>query len=373
MLKRKIISEIQKNLQNPTNRVLIIDGARQIGKSFIIRHVGQGMFPHFIEINMEEDKQGSRLFADAHTSEDFHMALSSFAGKKLGTKKDTLVFIDEIQVYDHLLTLLKFLADEGRYTYIASGSQLGVALKKTQSIPGGRYERIRMYPMDFEEFLWANGIGEDVITHIQESFLHRESLNEGIHNKMLNLMRKYLLVGGLPAAVDSFVKETNIARVRQIHADIHDLYLNDAAKYEKDSGRKLKIQRIYNMVPSTMENRKKRVVAKDIEDKVGKRMENYQDEFDYLSASGIAIECKAISKPSYPLPLNMGKNLLKLYMNDVGMLTALLYRNNIKAVMDDIRSVNLGSVYETFVAQELSAHALDVSTTTTKSMAKWIF
>lgn len=215
-----------------------------------------------------------------------------------------------------------------------------------------------MYPMDFEEFLWANGIGEDVITHIQESFLHRESLNEGIHNKMLNLMRKYLLVGGLPAAVDSFVKETNIARVRQIHADIHDLYLNDAAKYEKDSGRKLKIQRIYNMVPSTMENRKKRVVAKDIEDKVGKRMENYQDEFDYLSASGIAIECKAISKPSYPLPLNMGKNLLKLYMNDVGMLTALLYRNNIKAVMDDIRSANLGSVYETFVAQELSAHGL---------------
>lgn len=358
MLKRKIISEIQQNLQNPTNRVLIIDGARQIGKSFIIRHVGQEMFPHFIEINMEEDKQGSRLFADAHTSEDFHMALSSFAGKKLGTKKDTLVFIDEIQAYDHLLTLLKFLADEGRYTYIASGSQLGVALKKTQSIPGGRYERIRMYPMDFEEFLWANGIGEDVITHIQESFLHRESLNEGIHNKMLNLMRKYLLVGGLPAAVDSFVKETNIARVRQIHADIHDLYLNDAAKYEKDSGRKLKIQRIYNMVPSTMENRKKRVVAKDIEDKVGKRMENYQDEFDYLSASGIAIECKAISKPSYPLPLNMGKNLLKLYMNDVGMLTALLYRNNIKAVMDDIRSVNLGSVYETFVAQELSAHGL---------------
>lgn len=130
MLKRKIISKIQKNLQNPTNRILIIDGARQIGKSFIIRHIGQEMFPHFIEINMEEDKQGSRLFADAHTSEDFHMALSSFAGNKLGTKKDTLVFIDEIQAYDHLLTLLKFLADEGRYTYIASGSQLGVALKK---------------------------------------------------------------------------------------------------------------------------------------------------------------------------------------------------------------------------------------------------
>lgn len=271
-------------------------------------------------------------------------------------KSSTLVFIDEIQAYDHLLTLVKFLMNEDKFTYIASGSQLGITLKRTQSIPGGSYERVRMYPLDFEEFLWANGVGEFAIDAMREAFQKGESLNEDLHNRIMNLLRKYLLVGGLPDAVNTFVKEQNIMAIRQIHSDIHDMYINDAAKYEQESGRKLKVQRIYNMVPSLMENKKKRVVVKDIEDKKGKRMNDYEDEFEYLIASGITLECRAISKPSYPLSQNEGKNLLKLYMNDVGMLSAKLYRNNIKAVMDDECSVNLGSVYETFVAQELTAH-----------------
>ena len=246
--------------------------------------------------------------------------------------------------------------DDGKFTYIASGSQLGITLKKTQSIPGGSYESAHMYPLDFEEFLWANGVGELVIDEMREAFEKGETLNEGIHNRIMNLLRKYLLVGGLPDAVNTFVAEQNIMAIRQIHSDIHDLYLNDAAKYEKESNKKLKIQRIYNMVPSLMENKKKRVVAKDVEDKKGKRMTDYEDEFEYLIASGITLECKAISQPTYPLNQNEGKNLLKLYMNDVGMLTALLYRNNIKAIMDDECCVNLGAVYESFVAQELTAH-----------------
>lgn len=159
MLKRKIISKIEKYLSNPGKKMLIVDGARQIGKSFIIRHVAKNMYPNYIEINMEQDKQGNRLFADARTTTDFYMALSSVAGERMHEKENTLVFIDEIQAYDHLLTLVKFLMEEGKYTYIASESQLGVALKKTQSISGESYERLRMYPLDFEEFLWANGVG----------------------------------------------------------------------------------------------------------------------------------------------------------------------------------------------------------------------
>lgn len=336
--------------------MLLIDGARQIGKSFIIRHIGQELYPNYIEINMEDDKQGNRVFANARTTKDFYLALSTIAGDRMKDKSSTLVFIDEIQAYDHLLTLVKFLMNEDKFTYIASGSQLGITLKRTQSIPGGSYERVRMYPLDFEEFLWANGVGEFAIDAMREAFLKGESLNEDLHNRIMNLLRKYLLVGGLPDAVNTFVKEQNIMAIRQIHSDIHDMYINDAAKYEQESGKKLKVQRIYNMVPSLMENKKKRVVVKDIEDKKGKRMNDYEDEFEYLIASGITLECRAISKPSYPLSQNEGKNLLKLYMNDVGMLSAKLYRNNIKAVMDDECSVNLGSVYETFVAQELTAH-----------------
>lgn len=356
MLKRKIYSKIEAYLKAPSKKMLLVDGARQIGKSFIIRHIGQQLYPNYIEVNMEEDKQGSQVFANARTTKDFYLALSAVAGDKMKDKATTLVFIDEIQAYDHLLTLVKFLMNEGKFTYIASGSQLGITLKRTQSIPGGSYERVRMFPLDFEEFLWANGVGELAIEAMRDAFMKGEVLNEGMHNYIMSLMRRYLLVGGLPDAVNTFIAEQNIVAIRQIHNDVHDLYLNDAAKYEKESEKKLKIQRIYNMVPSLMENKKKRVVAKDIEDKKGKRMSDYEDEFEYLVASGITLECKAISQPTYPLNQNEGKNLLKLYMNDVGMLTAQLYRNNIKAIFNDECSVNLGAVYETFVAQELTAH-----------------
>lgn len=356
MLKRKIYNRIEAYLKAPSKKMLLIDGARQIGKSFIIRHLGKKLYPNYIEINMEEDKQGDGVFASAKTTKDFYMALSIVAGDKMQDKASTLVFIDEIQAYDHLLTLVKFLMDDGKFTYIASGSQLGITLKKTQSIPGGSYERIHMFPLDFEEFLWANGVGELVIDTMREAYKNRTVINEGIHNRIMNLLRKYLLVGGLPEAVNTFISEQNIMTIRQIHSDIHDLYLNDAAKYEEEYNKKLKIQRIYSMVPSLMENKKKRVVAKDIEDKKGKRLADYEDEFEYLIASGITIECKAISQPAYPLNQNEGKNLLKLYMNDVGLLTAQLYKNNIRAIMDDECSVNLGAIYETFVAQELTAH-----------------
>lgn len=356
MLKRKIYSKIESYLKAPSNKMLLIDGARQIGKSYIIRYAGQQLYANYIEINMEEDKHGARLFANVRTTNDFYLVLSAVAGERMKDKSTTLVFIDEIQAYDHLLTLVKFLMADDKFTYIASGSQLGITLRRTQSIPGGSYERVRMYPLDFEEFLWANGVGEYAIDAMREAFKKGEELSEGVHTHIMNLMRKYLLVGGLPAAVKTFVSEQNIMAIRQIHNDIHDLYLYDAAKYEEESGRKLKVQRIFSLVPSLMENKKKRVVAKDIEDKKGKRMSDYGDEFEYLVASGVTIECKAISQPTYPLNQNEGKNLLKLYMNDVGMLAARLYRTNIKAIMDDDCSVNLGAIYETFVAQELTAH-----------------
>lgn len=176
----------------------------------------------------------------------------------------------------------------------------------------------------------------------------------------MDLFRKYLLIGGLPECVDSYLKDINIFHVRQLQAEIHDLYMRDAAKYEKDSGRKLKIRRIYSMIPSNLENKKKRVVAKDIEGKKGKRMTDYDDEFDYLISAGIALDVKAISQPVYPLVQNAGKNLLKLSLNDVGMLTGILYKTNIKPVLDDIASVNLGSVYESVVAQGLKAHGFEL-------------
>ena len=360
MLYRKITKRIEEYLQSGSNRMLLIDGARQIGKSYIIRWVGKRLFQNYVEINMEEDKLGDRIFADARTTKDFYMALSVVEGSKLKEKTNTLIFIDEIQAYDHLLTLVKFLMEEGRFTYIASGSLLGVALKNTQSIPIGSLEIQHMYPMDFEEFLWANGVGEDAVEGMRECFSNQHSLSDAMHNKILDLFKKYILVGGLPKAVECFVETRNVRDFRAIQSETYNLYGVDASKYEQEHSSKLKIRRIYDMIPSNLENKKKRMVIKDIEDKSWKRAKDYLDDFDYLISSGVALEVKAISTPTYPLVENSGKNLLKLYLNDVGILSGIFFRNNIKAVMSDMRSINLGSVYETVVAQELKAHGYDL-------------
>ena len=249
---------------------------------------------------------------------------------------------------------------EKKFTYIASGSLLGVTLKNTQSIPIGSLDIQKMYPMDFEEFLYANGVGEIAIDAMRESFNNNQALSDTMHDKMMDLFKKYLLVGGMPKAVETFVESRNVLKFRSIQKEAHDLYGVDASKYEEEHNKKLKIRRIFEMIPSNLENKKKRIVIKDIEDKKWKRTDDYLDEFDYLISAGIALEVKAISKPSYPLVENSGKNLLKLYLNDVGILSGIFYHNNIKAVMSDIKSINLGSVYETVVAQELKAHGYDL-------------
>ena len=360
VLYRKIGKTIEEHLKSGSQRILIVEGARQIGKSYIIREVGQRLFQNYIELNFIEDAEGPRLFENVRTTDDFYLQVSMLAGEKMGSREDTLIFLDEIQHYPQLLTLLKFLRQENRFTYIASGSMLGIALKMTTSIPIGSIERLHMYPLDLEEFLIANGVGGAAIEQMRKKYLKGESLEESNHRYIMDLTRKYLLTGGLPDAVNAFIETSNITRVRAIHRDIRELYIADAVKYEEQNSRKLKIAKIYRMLPSFMENKKKRVVVKDIDDKKGARYESYSDEFEYLISSGIALEVKAVTTPAFPVSASAGKNLLKLYLNDVGLLTDALYHNNIRAILDDEASVNLGAVYETVVAQELAAHGHDL-------------
>lgn len=358
MLKRKIQKRIEAHFTSDRDKILIVDGARQVGKSFIIRTVGKELFPNFVEINMYDDKKGDKVFEGTGSVTDFYFRLSTVAGSKLKKKNNTLVFIDEIQAYPELLTLLKFLKDDDRFTYIVSGSQLGIALNETLSKPGGRVEIVRMYPLDFEEFLWANGVGTEAIATLKAAFDKQESLDETMHRVFLDFFRKYLLVGGLPDAVNKFIETNNIVEVRKVHDGIQSLYREDAAQYDEEN--KLKIRRIYDLIPSNLENRKKRLQFNDIENKKGKSFASYADEFEYLIQSGIAIEVKAISNPRFPLLESTMKNLMKLYLNDVGLLTNQLYRYNIRAVLDDEKSINLGSVYESVVASELRAHGYNL-------------
>lgn len=354
MLYRKIASVIEQHLLSDSKKIMLIDGARQIGKTYIIRHVGQKCFENFIEINMVEDSIGDRLFANTKTLDDFYLQVSMLAGDRMKEKENTLIFLDEIQEYPQLLTLLKFLQQDNRFTYIGSGSLLGVTLSETTSIPMGSIRKVRMFPLDFEEFLYANGLNEFAMNALRSKFKKCESLDEAMHAKIMDLFRKYLLVGGLPDAVNRYLADKNIVSVREVQKEIHEYYAADASKY--DEVRKLKIRRVFDLIPSNMENKKKRIVAQSIENKRGKTFSDYQDEFEYLISAGIALNVQAISTPVFPLIESTGKNLLKLYLNDVGILSGILYGNNIRAILDDQRSINLGSVYETVVASELIAH-----------------
>ena len=356
MLYRKITSYLEDYLKSDVDTILILEGARQVGKSFSIREVGNRLYPNYVEINFVEDDEGGQLFKNIHKKEDFYLTLSMVAGDKLSTRDDTLVFLDEIQHYPQYLTILKFLREDGRYRYIASGSLLGITLHDTTSIPVGSIIRKEMFPLDFEEFLIANGFGAEAIDSLRQSFMNCQSLTQEHHNHVLDLFHRYLLVGGLPDAVNAYLNTHNIVRVREVQDAIRNLYADDASKYEKEHSKKLLIRRIYEMIPSQMENKKKRIVAQKIRGKEGDRFTQYQEEFEYLVSSGITLAVHAISNPHFPLSESLQKNLLKLYLNDVGLLTGLLYHNNIRPVLDDVRSINLGSVYESVVAQELRAH-----------------
>ena len=356
MLYRKITSYIEEYLKSDTDKILILEGARQVGKSFSIREVGQRLYSNYVEINFVEDDEGRKLFKNIHTKEDFYLTLSMVAGDRLSGRDDTLVFLDEVQHYPQYLTMLKFLREDGRYRYIASGSLLGLTLQDTTSIPVGSIIRKEMFQLDFEEFLIANGFGTEAIVMMRRNYENRQSLSEEQHNHVLDLFRRYLLVGGLPDAVNTYLESHNIVKVREVQEGVRSLYAEDASKYEREHGKRLLIRRIYEMIPSQMENKKKRIVAQDIRGKEGDRFAQYQEEFEYLVSSGIALAVHAISNPRFPLSESLQKNLLKLYLNDVGLLTGLLYHNNIRPVLDDVRSINLGSVYESVVAQELRAH-----------------
>lgn len=355
MLYRKFSSKIESHLLNHPDKIMLVNGARQIGKSYIIRYIGKQLFPHFVEINLKEDKEGIGLFSSVRDVDDFHIQLGAIAGNNLGTKADTLIFLDEIQSYPHLMTMLKFLNQEGRYNYIASGSQLGVALSQTASVPIGSITVEEMCQLDFMEFLLAMGCSQETIDSARTSFINKKPLNESLHNYFMQQFKIYLLVGGLPEAVNKFLESRNMTHVREVQRDIINLYKIDASQYDEE--RRLMIRKIYEMIPSNMENKKKRIVLTRLDDKAGhKQFSDYAEEFEYLTNSGIALSVQAISNPRFPLIESESKNLIKLYLNDVGLLTGILYGLNINAVLRDENSINLGSVYESAVAQELHAH-----------------
>ncbi len=351
MLKRKIENEIAKFKKSQPKSALLLAGARQVGKTFIIRETSKSLYKSYLEINFIKQQGAKTLFTDLKDEDDFFLRLSAFTDKSL-ERGDTLIFFDEVQECPEVVTYIKFLVDDGRYQYILAGSLLGVELKDLRSAPVGYLREIDMYPLDFEEFLTACNFKAELLEHVRQCWQRRDAVNRGIHAKLLELFKLYLVVGGMPAVVQKYIDTRNISEVIAEQKAILREYRKDAAKYDKAN--KLKIERVLDLLPEELNKHNKRFLVSDVED--GGRFCRLDGNFIWLEEAGIGLAACSARDPKPPLRLSRDSSLFKLYMNDVGLLAA-MYSDGIqlKMLAGDLE-INFGSVYENFVAQELHAH-----------------
>ena len=352
MLNRKIDKYLIEYYQKSGN-ALLITGARQVGKTYSIREFGKG-FKSFIEINFIENPDAVGLFKDAKGSTDILMRLSTITNVPM-IKGDTLIFFDEVQECPDIVTAIKFLVDEGSYRYILSGSLLGVELKDIRSVPVGYMGVKEMFPLDFEEFITCVGINENVIATVKEAWTKRRPVDDFIHNKMMELFRLYLIVGGMPAAVSKYLESNNLQEVLAVQQEIIQLYKKDIAKYDPDN--KLYIEEIFNLIPPELNAKNKRFILKRLNENA--KYARYENSFLWLKNAGVAIPVYNVEEPKVPLLLARSRNLLKLFLNDIGLLAA-QYADGIQVrIIKGDKDINFGSIYENAVAQELVAHGFE--------------
>ncbi len=353
MLKRKIDAYI-KHYYEHTNKALMITGARQIGKTFSIREFGKS-FKSFIEINFIESPEAVNLFTNVTSSSDLLLRLSAFTPKPL-VKGKTLIFFDEVQLCPNIVTYMKFLVDEGSYRYILSGSLLGVELKDLRSEPVGYMGIKEMFPLDFEEFITCIGINEDVITSLRSAWENITPVDDFIHNKLTELFRLYLIVGGMPAAVNEYLKTNNLNEVMAVQQDIIRLYKRDIAQYDPDN--KLYIEEIFDLIPPELNAKNKRFILKNLNENA--KFSRYENSFIWLKNAGVAIPVYNVEEPKVPLLLSRSRNLFKLFLNDIGLLASQYAEGIQLRIISGDKSINHGSIYENAVAQELLAHGFDL-------------
>ncbi|MBR5080996.1 MAG: ATP-binding protein [Bacteroidales bacterium] len=350
MIKRKKDNVIRDFLLKD-KRALLVTGARQVGKTFSISRIGKECFEHFVEINFIEKPEALELFGEAKGAGDLLMRLSAFTNRRLVPGK-TLIFFDEVQECKEIVTAVKFLVEEGSYRYVMSGSLLDVELKDIRSVPVGYMDEMEMFPLDLEEFASAIGVGEDVLAHLKECYEQRKPVDDFVHKRMLELVRLYLLIGGMPAVVQKYLDSNNLKQVLEEQRGIIRTYKRDITKYDPEH--KLQIEEIYNLIPSELDAKNKRFILKELSEKA--RFNHFENSFLWLKEAGVALPTYNVEEPRVPLLLNKQRNLFKLFLNDVGLLSA-MYGGNIQLrLLGKDTNINHGAIFENLVAQEFYAH-----------------
>lgn len=355
MLRRKAMDELREWKRLKTRQALLVTGARQVGKTFLIRQFAQENYESLVEINLIEQDEARRAFETASNADALFLRISAYADQEL-IPHETLIFIDEVQECKEVVTALKFLIERygDDYDFVVSGSLLGVELKDVRSLPVGYLSIVQMYPLDLEEFCWANGISQIVLNEVSAAFGETRPVDNAVHARIAGLFHEYLVVGGMPDAVQAYVDSHDAQRVQRVQGDIINLYRHDISKYAGERARV--VRRIFDLIPAELNSQSKRFSFSHVE--TGGRFDRYDNDFLWLSDAGVALPTYNVKEPRYPLELSVDPSFFKLFLCDVGLLAHMCGLGVVRDLLADRADINYGSIYEDFVAQELTAHGL---------------
>ena len=351
MLKRKIINLLNIWKRNHSHEALLVKGARQVGKTTIIREFARRNYVNFVEINFEQEPQAKEAFTATRDTKTIISRLSAM-GYGPFVENKTLVFFDEIQSCPNARTAIKFLVEDGRFDYIESGSLLGINYADVSSYPVGYESQIQMYPLDFEEWLWANNVSEDVISEIGHAYNNHQPIDAFLHEQLMKHYRTFLIVGGMPKVVTTYLNNPDYSETIRQQRVILDSYRLDIAKYAQLE--KTRAKRFFDAIPSELSKVHKRFILSDLE-KTG-NMQKYADAAQWLEDAGIAYFCYNTHSLHLPFEQYENRNLFKVYLLDTGLLCAMWGDNIQWQVLNGDIAINEGALTENFVAAELVKH-----------------
>ncbi|MBQ9955434.1 MAG: ATP-binding protein [Eggerthellaceae bacterium] len=350
MLRRKARERLDDWRASGRSKALLVTGARQVGKTYLVERFAEESYRHVVKFDLVDRVDVLAAADAARSSEELFLAFSAFAGDEM-VPGETLIFIDEVQRCKEAVTFVKYLVQREGFDYVLSGSLLGVELQGVRSLPVGYLDVVEMFPLDFEEFCWANGVGEDVWAAARRARAGLESLFGPVHDRLLTLFHRYLMVGGMPAAVNALLDTGNLARVKAEQDSILELYRMDVSRYAR--GDTLYVRDIFDQIPSQLSTQGKRFTFSSVRPRG--TFDDFARDFLWLVNAGVALEVRNVSEPRHPLRLSENRKLFKLFMNDVGLLSAACGMEVAKSIVSDRLGVNYGAVYENAVAQELHA------------------
>lgn len=338
-----------------SDKALLVTGARQIGKTWLIREeIAKSGYCKF-EVNFIDQPDLVDYLNVKMSANEFLVKLKMIMPEDC-KPQETVVFFDEIQKCPEIVTKIKFLVEEGSFKYVMSGSLLGVELKGIMSVPVGYLTVLRMYPMDFEEFMIANSVSKTTLEMLKAKFETCQPVDEFIHQKLLSLFFIYLIVGGMPDAVKIYIATKDIREVDKVQRDIVALYKEDFSQHESED-KKLKLISIYDIIPAELNKQNKKFVFTMLNKEL--KFDRYENSFLWLKDAGVALPVYNVEAPVIPLKASKSSNVFRLFSNDIGLLTSAYPAETKLELINKNSEVNNGAHFENAVAQQLTANGLE--------------